>query len=307
MSSRIWIFMVDSGNSEDLRDLDHLSGILWGANPNTQKGDIVLMYRTAPYSDIAYIFRALSVPRETRHSDHADANYVIELGEKIRLQHPITLFQIRANRALAQWSFARYQQGVMRRSRDIDEEGFWLPLRDLIISKNKELRPLITQLAPTDGTQSSRIHFSVYPKLGPPNIRVFLSYSSTDRARVRRLYRQLQREEGIEPWLDQENLKAGVDWKYAIENALRLSHAVIICLSSSSVRKIGVLQQEIQLSLEIEDMQPEGTSFIIPVKLERCEIPGRLSRWQYVEMFKSGGYQKLVDGLRESARFLVSA
>ena len=36
--------MVDSRNHEDLRDLDHLNEILWGANPNAAKGDIVLMY-----------------------------------------------------------------------------------------------------------------------------------------------------------------------------------------------------------------------------------------------------------------------
>jgi hypothetical protein len=62
-SQQVWIFMVDSRNSEDLRDLDHLDAILWGANPHTKRGDLVLMYRTAPYSDIPYVFVAGFDPR----------------------------------------------------------------------------------------------------------------------------------------------------------------------------------------------------------------------------------------------------
>jgi hypothetical protein len=42
-SPRVWVFVVDSRNREDLRDLDHLDGILWGANPNARRGDLVLM------------------------------------------------------------------------------------------------------------------------------------------------------------------------------------------------------------------------------------------------------------------------
>ena len=58
--------------------MDHLDKILWGANPNTCKGDLILMYRTAPYSDIAYIFSARSALRPTRRSDAADTPYVIQ-------------------------------------------------------------------------------------------------------------------------------------------------------------------------------------------------------------------------------------
>ena len=72
---KIWIFVVDSRNHSDLSDLDHFDDILWGANPNTKKGDIVLMYRTRPYSDIAYVFAAISNPRLTETADLADMKY----------------------------------------------------------------------------------------------------------------------------------------------------------------------------------------------------------------------------------------
>lgn len=296
--------MVDAKNSVDLRDLDHLDGILWGSNPNTRKGDLVLMYRTAPYSDIAYIFRAQSEPREKTQADQADMPYVIELGDKIRLQHPVTLKQMKANRALAEWSFARHQQGMMKRKKDIREEGYWKPLRNLIITRNKGLRTLIKRLEGQSQAQSLAKRTSSRMIRRLPQIRVFLSYSSGDRAKVHKLYRRLRSEKGIAPWIDKENLGAGDEWEPKIENEIRSSDAVIICLSSSSIRKAGVVQQEIRWALKVADRQPEGTTFIIPVKLEKCEIPGRLSRWQYVELFKPGGYQDILTGLRGRASYL---
>jgi hypothetical protein len=41
---RVWLFMADGRNTQDLRDLDHLDAILWGANRHARRGDIVLIY-----------------------------------------------------------------------------------------------------------------------------------------------------------------------------------------------------------------------------------------------------------------------
>src|SRR5438477_12658020 len=100
-SPRVWIFMADSRSTEDLRDLDHLEAILWGSNPNARRGDLVLMYRTAPYSDIPYVFVAGSDPRPTRPQDRADTTHVIELVEKIRLVQPVSLAQIKTTPQLS--------------------------------------------------------------------------------------------------------------------------------------------------------------------------------------------------------------
>jgi hypothetical protein len=141
---RVWIFVVDSHNSEDLRDLDHLDGILWGSNPNTRRGDLVLMYRTAPYSDFPYVFVAASDPRPALRKDHADAGHVIELGEKIRLTKPLTLTKIKSSARLSDWAFAIYQQGIMRRTRDVKEEGVWPSLRLLLTTHNPALKMFLS-------------------------------------------------------------------------------------------------------------------------------------------------------------------
>jgi hypothetical protein len=40
-------------------------------------------------------------------------------------------------------------------------------------------------------------------------------------------------------------------------------------------------------------MQPEGIAFLIPVRLEECEVPHGMRRWQSVDLFKEGGYERL--------------
>src|SRR6266850_1369554 len=96
----VWLFMGEGRNTRDMRDLDHLDAIRWGSNPHARRGDLVLMYRTAPYSDIAYIFRAASDPRPTRPEDQADATHVIDLDEKVALAAPIGIETLRSERAL---------------------------------------------------------------------------------------------------------------------------------------------------------------------------------------------------------------
>lgn len=73
---------------------------------------------------------------------------------------------------------------------------------------------------------------------------------------------------------------------------------MIICLSSSSVRKIGYVQTEIRRALDAAERQPEGSIFLIPVRLEECEIPQRLSRWQWVDFYRDDGHEKLMAAMR---------
>lgn len=288
-TSRVWIFVVDSRNSNDLSDLDHLEDIWWGSNPHTRQGDIVLMYRTAPYSDIAYVFSATSNPRPAEPADGTDMSYVIELGEKTRLSNPITLSELRNNARLSQWSFVRHQQGVMRRTVDITEEGFWQSLRALIVKRN----PRILE-------QPGRAR-------GRRQLRVFISYSSPDIEKVRNLYDRLRKERGLNLWFDRESLTPGDNWKYEITRAIYMSDMIVICLSAGSLRRRGFSQKEIQWALEKADEQPFGTTTIVPVKLEPCNVPPRLAKVaQYAELFNqdAAGYERIVASLRKRSALL---
>jgi len=131
----------------------------------------------------------------------------------------------------------------------------------------------------------------------PVSLRIFLCHSSGDKAAVKKLYRNLT-SSGYKPWLDTENLLPGQDWEAAIKKAVRSSHVVVVCLSAGSVTKTGFVQKEIRLALDVADEQPEGRIFIIPAKLEDCEVPDRLSRWHWVNLFAYGGFKQLLQSLK---------
>jgi len=123
-------------------------------------------------------------------------------------------------------------------------------------------------------------------------LRVFLCHASDDKPAVRNLYRRLK-DDGFDPWLDEEDLLPGQDWELEISRAVRRSDMIIVCLSRAAAIKRGYVQKEIKQALDVADEQPEGTIFIIPLKLEECEAPERLRRWQWVNFFEAGGYDKL--------------
>jgi hypothetical protein len=129
-----------------------------------------------------------------------------------------------------------------------------------------------------------------------PSLQVFLCHSSGDKVKVRELYRRLTAD-GFRPWLDEEDLLPGHDWQREITLAVKNSDVVIVCLSQASVTKAGYVQREIKVALDVADEQPEGTIFLIPLRLEECEVPQRLCRWQWVNLFEPSGYEKLVRAL----------
>ncbi|NOH01637.1 MAG: toll/interleukin-1 receptor domain-containing protein [Chloroflexi bacterium] len=108
-----------------------------------------------------------------------------------------------------------------------------------------------------------------------------------DKPVVRELYQKLRAEPWIRPWLDEEELFPGMDWNLEIEKAIEATDVILVCLSNNSITKEGYVQREIRIALDYADYKPEGTLFIIPVRLEECTPPKRLARWQYADYFES--------------------
>ncbi|NOT03259.1 MAG: TIR domain-containing protein [Anaerolineales bacterium] len=139
-------------------------------------------------------------------------------------------------------------------------------------------------------------------------LRVFLCHSSQDKPIVRELYQRLSAEGWIDPWLDEEKLLPGQDWDMEIEKAVESADAVIVCLSDTAVHKVGYVQKELRKVLDIADEQPEGMIFIIPICFDSCEIPRRLSSWQYVDYFpetrQNLAYGRLLDSLTLKANMV---
>jgi hypothetical protein len=134
-------------------------------------------------------------------------------------------------------------------------------------------------------------------------LRIFLCHSSEDKPAVRELYQRL-RTDGFEPWLDEEDLLPGQDWHAETLGAVRNSDVVIVCLSQDAIGKAGHVQKEIKVALDVADEQPEGAIFVIPLKIEECRVPERLSHLQSVNYFAENGHAKLSKALLNRAKAL---
>ncbi|WP_263353336.1 toll/interleukin-1 receptor domain-containing protein [Acidicapsa acidisoli] len=131
-------------------------------------------------------------------------------------------------------------------------------------------------------------------------LKVFLCHSKQDKDSVRKTRLQLL-ERGIQPWFDEEDLIGGVDWELEIRRAVKSSHAILVFLSNKWLRTAGFAHKEIKLALDVADHQPEGSIFIIPLRLDECEVPDRLRTWQWIDIFTDDGFEKLVKALRRRA------
>jgi TIR domain-containing protein len=132
-------------------------------------------------------------------------------------------------------------------------------------------------------------------------LRVFLCHASTDRFIVKVLYQRLLGSR-INAWFDGRKLLPGYRWKSKIDSALRESDAVIICLSKSSVEREGFVQKEIRRALELSEEKPDHVVFLVPVRLEECQMPDSLAHLHCVDLFRPEGYRMIIQALIERAR-----
>jgi TIR domain len=137
----------------------------------------------------------------------------------------------------------------------------------------------------------------------PDGGRVFMCHASEDKLAVRDLYKRLTAS-GYRPWLDEEDLLPGQNWDREITRAVRAAQVVLVCLSKRSEKR-GYVQKEIRRALDVAEEQPEGTIFLIPVRLEDCAVPDRLAAWHWVDLHSERGYSKLEAALESAMRQML--
>lgn len=107
----------------------------------------------------------------------------------------------------------------------------------------------------------------------------FISYASEDIHIAQTLYRRL-REFGLSPWMDKppppyhmEGLKPGELWENRLRDVISSAKYFIPLFSKASVQKTGYVQSEFRQALSRLAQVPAGKIFVIPVRIEDCEIP----------------------------------
>jgi TIR domain len=135
-------------------------------------------------------------------------------------------------------------------------------------------------------------------------IRVFLAYAEEDRVEVTKLYYALL-QAGFEPWMDRGKLLPGQNWPRAIERAIEISDAFVACFSTRSIVKRGQFQSELRYALDCARQLPLDQTFVIPVRLEECAVPRRISNHvHYVDLFPDWqrGLRRIARSIRKAAR-----
>lgn len=108
---------------------------------------------------------------------------------------------------------------------------------------------------------------------------IFLSHSSHDKARVRRLADSL-RGEGLRVWLDDWVIEPGDDIYASIEHGIEYSRTLVLCISQAAIDSDWVkLERNTTI---FRDPQNTERRFI-PLLLEDCAIPIAIQRLAYVD------------------------
>jgi formylglycine-generating enzyme required for sulfatase activity len=130
-------------------------------------------------------------------------------------------------------------------------------------------------------------------------LKVFLYHAPTDRLATRDLYLRLIKD-GVDTWLVKEKLLPGQDWKQELQRAVREADIVVVCISREFAL-VETRQKEVQAAFDSTIEELNGEIFVIPVRLEACDLPEYLRNWQRVDLFEEDGYEELMRALQAQA------
>ncbi len=131
--------------------------------------------------------------------------------------------------------------------------------------------------------------------------RVFVGYVEEDLEHALRLCDRFV-EAGFDPWLDKMKLLPGQNWPRAIETAIQLADFFVACFSRRSVSKRGSFHCELRYALECAARVPLDEIFLIPLRIEECTVPARITRHiQYVDLFPDfeAGFTRVLKTIAE--------
>ena len=125
---------------------------------------------------------------------------------------------------------------------------------------------------------------------------LFLSYARVDEERVVEVYDKLW--ESYSPWMDVRDLLPGEPFEVKIGQAIERADFFLAFLSQNSVDRRGLLRKELRQALEKWKGMLEDDIYLIPVRLEQCEIPNELGGFQVLDLFAPDGWNRLDSAIR---------
>ena len=140
----------------------------------------------------------------------------------------------------------------------------------------------------------------------PPDrvLKIFLNYAAGDIEAAREVRRRFHEYRGVSVWLDEDDLLPGQNREYEIRKEIKSAEIVATLLSVQALSTSSPFHMRLRRALDVADEQPEGTIFIIALKLEPCDVPENLEKWQPVNMYEEGAYEKVFRSIRLRAETL---
>jgi hypothetical protein len=133
---------------------------------------------------------------------------------------------------------------------------------------------------------------------------IFLNYAPGDIENARKVRRRIQEYRGVSVWIDEDDLLPGQNRELEIRKVIKTAEIVVTLLSVQALSTKSPFHTRLRRAIEVADEQPEGTIFIITVKLEPCVVPENLEKWQPVNMYEDGAYEKIFRSIRLRAEAL---
>ncbi len=127
---------------------------------------------------------------------------------------------------------------------------------------------------------------------------VFISHAKEDYVVAEELYDYLH-QNNYSPWLDKKKIKVGENWDFEINNALKNSTFVILLLSSISINKRGYVQKEFNKALRYAEEKLIDDIYIIPILLDKCEVPKHLGKYQWIEIDENNAMEEILFSLNK--------
>lgn len=137
------------------------------------------------------------------------------------------------------------------------------------------------------------------------NNRIFISYAKEDIIYAERLYDFLL-SKSYNPWLDKKKLNVGQDWEFHLQDALHKADFIVLLLSKASVNKRGYVQREFKKALYYCEEKLQSDIFIIPIKIDNCEVPMNLNKFQWVE-YENNAFEQIVNSIEIQRNSLLNS
>ncbi len=192
---------------------------------------------------------------------------------------------------------ARLQENINRAQRYGDSENIRTDRSYVIARLNvialEELGITFSELsfAHGDKTDASKSQGFINRPTGPVKqqfpTRIFLSYAKEDEQQVKEIYQRLA-DAGFAPWMESEDYLPGERREEAIKRAINRSDFILVCVSGHTASGKSLLQREHSEILENWRKHRDRDIYLIPVRLEACELPEIFAHIESVDLFDNG-------------------